>query len=121
MGDRFDEIGGTSALRAVVAVLYDRMVADDLLATWFEGVDLHRLRRHQVEFLTAAIGGPSDYDGRSIRDAHVDLRITDEAFDRMRAHLLDALVGVGVAPGHVDDIGVRIDALRSDVVEVAAT
>ena len=45
-------------------------VAERLIAPFFAGIDLGRLRRHQAAFLAAALGGPDAYPGAPLREAH---------------------------------------------------
>jgi hemoglobin len=117
----FDDIGGTPAVRTAVAVLYDRIAGDPLLAEWFAGTDMKKLRRHQLLFLTAALGGPDEYGGRSLTKAHRGLGITSEAFDALIGHLDHALGGIGVASELREEIIARIGSRRSEVVEGAST
>jgi truncated hemoglobin YjbI len=42
----YDAIGGSGAVSAAVDVLYDRLLADRLVAHHFEGVDVRRLASH---------------------------------------------------------------------------
>lgn len=112
----FEELGGAQGLRTAVAVLYRRVVADPELRQWFDGVDLRRLRSHQAVFLTAVTGGPQLYAGRGLAEAHGDLGVTDEAFDRVRDHLTATLRDLGAAPAAVARVAERVEALRPAVV-----
>jgi hemoglobin len=113
----YEEIGGPAVLRTVVAVLYQRVLADPLLAPYFAGVDLDRLRTHQHAFLTAALGGPNVFAGRQLTDAHAGLCITTEAFDRLVEILTAVFRDLAVAPATVAEVSARLDPLRDLVVE----
>lgn len=114
----FDEIGGSLVVNTAVTVLYDRVSADPLLARWFDGVDLRRLRAHQREFLVVALGGPDQFMGRTLGEAHAGLAITDEAFDAIVAHLSDVLTDLGLADEGIAQIADRLLGYRSQVVTV---
>ena len=86
MGSIFDQIGGEDAVGAAVDIFYDKVLDDPTLARYLDGVDMQRLREHQREFMTAALGGPDEYLGRSMRAAHSGLGITDAAFDAVIGH-----------------------------------
>ena len=59
----FDRIGGEPALSAAVDGLYDRLVADEKLMTYFRGVDMETLRGHQYKFMQIAFTEiPKDLD-----------------------------------------------------------
>lgn len=111
----FDAIGGTPVVSSTVAVLYDRVTADPELAPWFDGIDLRRLKAHQREFLTVALGGADEFNGRTIAEAHRGLGITGTAFDALIAHLRDILDDLGVEEEGVAEIIARVTALRGDV------
>ena len=64
----YDAIGGGPAVSAVVNDFYVRVLADPQLVPYFEGVDMARLKRHQVLLVTQVLGGPAKYDGRSLPD-----------------------------------------------------
>jgi hemoglobin len=113
----YEEIGGVAVLRTAVTVLYQRVLADPVLAPWFAGVDLERLRAHQHAFLTAALDGPNVFAGRGPDQAHAGLHVTGEAFDRLTDHLTGALRDLGVAPETVAAVGARLEPLRHLVVE----
>jgi hemoglobin len=112
----FDAIGGTPVVSATVAVLYDRVTGDPLLAPWFDGIDLRKLKAHQREFLTVALGGADEFNGRTIAQAHDGLAITGVAFDALLEHLREIIEDLGVEPEGVAVILDRVGSLRSDVI-----
>lgn len=121
MPEIYDRLGGPDGVRTAVDVFYRRVTADPELAPWFEGVDLERLQSHQRAFLAAAFGGPTVFSGRSLSEAHGDLAITDEAFDRIMETLMTALADLGVDPHAVVAVGERLEGLRGEIVTVGAT
>ncbi|HGY89657.1 MAG TPA: hypothetical protein ENK43_00645 [Planctomycetes bacterium] len=94
----FERLGGSDAVVAVVTEMYERILGDSELDPFFRDIPLERLRRHQVQFLTAALGGPKRYRGRSIAEAHAGLGIEQRHFERTARHLADAMRAAGV-PG----------------------
>jgi hemoglobin len=113
----YQSIGGSVVVTMVVDVLYDRLTADPQLAPWFDGVDLRRLKSHQRAFLTIALGGPDDFVGRGLAEAHAGLAITGSAFDRLLDHLVAALTDLGLPDDGIGVIAARITALRDQVVD----
>jgi hemoglobin len=103
-------------IRRAVDEFYRRIAADPALAGYFDGVDMDRLRRHQVELLAAVVDGRR-YAGRSMADAHRGLRITHAAFDRVLGHLNAALVDVGTDDRTIATVLRTVAEMRSDVVE----
>ena len=72
----YDKYGGFSAIATIVHDFYDRVVASDVLAGYFEDVDMERLISHQTQFLCKVLGGPDNYTGRSLKAAHRNLNIS---------------------------------------------
>jgi hemoglobin len=103
-------------LRSAVNLMYQRVLADPDLAPWFAGVDLPRLRAHQLAFLTGALGGPDLFNGRDPATAHAGLEITDAAFDALIGHLASALRDLGSVPMAVDQVVRRLETWRPAVV-----
>lgn len=117
----YDDIGGAEAVAAAVDDFYRRVLDDELLAPWFAGVEVRRLKAHQRAFVTAAIGGPDEYAGRSMADAHAGLGVTPEAFARVVDHLVDALLGLGVPDEVIGTIGATLFPLEAQVVSRTPT
>ena len=115
----YDRIGGATVVAAVIDEFYERVLDDPFLAPCFEGVDMARLRGHQRTFIAAAIGGPEQYSGSQLGEAHARLEITDAMFDRTIGHLSTTLAGLGLDPDTVSQISLRISSLRDDIVTAA--
>jgi len=113
----YAEIGGRDAVESVVDDFYDRVFADPLLEPYFEGIDREQLYAHQVQFISAVAGGPVEYDGADMQEAHAGMGITGEAFDKVATHLEAALRENGVAEAHTDAILEEVGALEPAVVE----
>jgi hemoglobin len=86
----FDRVGGAPAVKAVVDRFYERVLADDVLARYFTGFDGERmtqLKRHQVAMISQVLGGPREYTGRELAEAHQPLDIPPVQYRRV-THLL---------------------------------
>ncbi|MGV3731998.1 MAG: truncated hemoglobin [Microcella sp.] len=116
----YDDIGGAAAVTVAVTVFYTRVTDDPELAPWFGGVDIERLKAHQRAFLTAALGGPDLFTGRTMEAAHAGLGITIEAFERVLEHLAYTLFDLGLG---YDQVTAIVDGLRpiADVVVESST
>ncbi|MFI6633757.1 group 1 truncated hemoglobin [Nonomuraea fuscirosea] len=121
MASIFDQIGGASAVSAVVDEFYQRVVADPALAGYFTGTDLDKLKAHQRSFVAAALGGPQEYRGRTMGEAHAGLAITAEAFDTVVGHLAGALTHCGVPPETITTIAGALAPLRDQIVDDQAS
>jgi hemoglobin len=86
----YQRIGCAGGLLWLVDALYLRVLDDPLLMSYFKHLDDQErqwLRWHMLTLLAVVTGGPTRYAGRDLREAHAELHITEEAFDRVVGHL----------------------------------
>jgi hemoglobin len=115
----YQRIQYAGGLRRLVNGLYPRVLADPLLLSYFKHLneqDLQWLRWHMLTLLAVVAGGPSAYKGRDLHDAHADLRITGEAFDRVAWHLQRTLQDLEVQQEDQQAILAAVQARRDQVV-----
>ncbi|MGI5330524.1 group I truncated hemoglobin [Actinomadura nitritigenes] len=112
----YESIGGEEALTAVVDDLYDRILADGTLNTFFTGMNLGRLKGRQVEFFAQALGGPAVYQGGTMKDVHRGLGIERDHFDRVAEHLVASLAAAGVPEATIAEIAAVVMPLADDIV-----
>ncbi|MET7772728.1 group 1 truncated hemoglobin [Nocardia sp. NPDC005366] len=103
----YEQIGGREALETVVEDFYARVLDDQALSPFFTGTNMARLKGRQVEFFSAALGGPDPYIGAAMRQVHQGRGITRHHFDLVAGHLSGALSAAGVTP----DLAARIIAV----------
>ena len=115
----YEQIGASPAVSVAVDRFYERVTADPTLITYFESVDLARLKGHMRAFIAAAVGGPDPYLGRGMQDAHAHLKVTDAAFDAVVEHLVAVLIDLGVPFATVELIGATLAPLKAEIVSVA--
>lgn len=116
MSTIYETIGGEEALIQVVDDFYERVLADPELAGFFGGVNMSRLKGRQVEFFTAALGGPTPYRGVSMKDAHRGKGILRQHFDLVVGYLVESLRAAGVPQSIVDQILAALAPLADDIV-----
>ena len=116
----YERIGGSAAIQVAVDRFYDRVLTDPLLAHFFEDVPMPRLKAHQFAFLSQALGGPKQYSGASMRDAHRHLAIKRRHFDAVATHLLETLRELKVPEAIVVEIGQAVTPLSSEIVNTAS-
>lgn len=116
----FDQIGGSPAVSAAVSDFYQRVTADPSLAPYFTDTDMPRLEAHQRSFIAAALGGPTEYRGRTMADAHAGLGITAADFDAVVGHLVDTLTALSVPADLIATIGEALAPLKDDIVTAPA-
>ena len=70
----------------------------DRISRYFETIDMDLQRAKQKAFLTYAFGGPANYSGQELRQAHANMHLNEADFDAVMGHLGDTLAELGV-PG----------------------
>ncbi len=114
----FEKVGGESAVSATVAKLYEKVLDDDLLAPYFDDIDIERLRRSQSAFVMMAFGGPNNYSGQSLRKAHARLvknGLSDEHFDAVATHLADSMRELSVPNDLITEAMATVETTRDDI------
>lgn len=107
---------GSRVTSGMAECLYDRVLDDPELATFFDGVDIDRLREHVADFLSVLAGGPDIYRGRDLREAHADYRISKPHFEMVMDHIAGAATELGIEPEDIAAIAAAIRGYEDDVV-----
>ncbi|MFC1750098.1 group 1 truncated hemoglobin [Pseudomonadota bacterium] len=114
----YDRIGGDAAVNAAVDLFYRKVLADDRINQWFESVDMEKQHAKQKSFLTFALGGPNNYSGKDMRDAHAALVVkglNDSHFDAVMENLGATLTELGVPADLIGEAAAIAESTRNDV------
>ena len=117
--DLYELIGGRSTVEAATELFYDKVLKDDHLRHFFEGVDMVHLRSRQAMFVSMLLGGRV-YTGKSIQHAHAaprDRGLNDAHFDLFLQHFRTALEEVGVRPENAEKVWKRLESKRGTVLD----
>ncbi|KAB1197167.1 MULTISPECIES: group 1 truncated hemoglobin [Haloferax] len=112
----YERLGGRDAISAVVDEFYDRMLADERVAHYFEDVDMVAQRAHQTQFISSVAGGPVEYTGEDMRAAHDHLGLSHEDFAVTAEHLQGALEEFDVPPEEIEEVMTAVAGLEEDIV-----
>ncbi|GAB3138179.1 hypothetical protein GCM10027290_05320 [Micromonospora sonneratiae] len=112
----YERIGAAPAVKAAVELFYDRVLADRDLVGYFEKIDMVEQRRHMVLMLTTVLGGPDNYTGRSLTEAHQPLNIPVEHYARVGQHLAQTLTELGVPDDILADVRAVLARVQDQVV-----
>jgi hemoglobin len=114
----YEQLGGEAAVDAAVDVFYRKVLADDRVNAFFDGVDMDRQAAKQKAFLTMAFGGPHNYTGADMRRGHAHLvarGLNDSHFDAVIELLGQSLGELGVAPALIAQVATIAESTRNDV------
>lgn len=114
----FEQLGGEAAVNAAVDIFYRKVLADDRISRFFEGVDMDAQAAKQKAFLTMAFGGPNNYTGKDMRDGHAHLvkdGLNDSHFDAVVENLGATLNELGVSDDLIGQVAAVAETTRNDV------
>lgn len=117
----FERIGGKQALDAAVDLFYEKILADDRIKHFFEGVDMQKQKNKQRAFLAYAFGGPVKYTGKDMRHAHAKLvenGLNEDHFNAVAEHLVHTLEELEVDQKLIDEVVQIALSVKDDVLGI---
>jgi hemoglobin len=97
----YDRLGGQPAVTKVVDSFVARAAPDPNVNFTRKGIpgaewdptpeNVAHLKQGLVDFITVATGGPNNYKGKSMKEAHKNMQITDAQFNAIAGDLKAAL------------------------------
>jgi hemoglobin len=116
----YDRLGGYNAIAAVVDDFLGRLISDKRFERFFVGHSKDsqkRIRQHIVDQLCMAAGGPCIYTGRTMRDSHEGLNISEDDWKVAVDHLVASLDKFKVAKAEKDELLAAVSKFKNDIVE----
>lgn len=117
----YDRLGGKSAITAVVDTFVARVAADARINGKFARSDIPRVKAMLVDQICTQTGGPCTYSGRSMKEAHLDMGVTEGEFNALVEDLVAALNQFNVPAPEQGELLAALGAMKSDIVEVQTT
>lgn len=140
----YEQLGGAAAVNAAVDIFYRKVLADERISHFFDDVDMNKQSAKQKAFLTMAFGGPHQYTGKHMREAHAHLAdrswknyglinrlqvsrkhgepqyeiergLKDSHFDAVLENLRNTLTELGVAEHLIAQVDAIAESTRGDV------
>ena len=111
----YERIGGEAAVDKAVDIFYEKVLADERINSFFENIDMFAQARKQNAFLTMVFGGPNDYTGEDMRNAHAGMGLNDEHFNAVVEDLAATLSELGVGDGDIQEVANIAESVRDDV------
>lgn len=79
----YRDFGGQPGVERLIDGMLDNIARDDRIFPIFRDANIDRLRSKLVEKFCSLMGGPCEYTGASIVDAHSGLQITEAQFNAL--------------------------------------
>lgn len=111
----YEKIGGEAAVDAAVDIFYKKVLSDDRISHFFDSVDMSGQIQKQKSFLTMAFGGPHEYTGKDMREAHKHMNLTDEHFNAVAENLVGTLEELSVPQEIIDEVVTVALSVKDDV------
>jgi hemoglobin len=114
----YDRLGGRTAITAVVDSFVARVAGDARINQKFARSDVARVKAMLVEQICAQTGGPCTYTGRSMKEAHLNMGVTEGEFNALVEDLVTTLKSFNVGQKEQDDLLAALGTMKGDIVEV---
>ena len=114
----YKQLGGEAAVDAAVDIFYRHVLADNRINRFFDDVDMEKQAAKQKAFLTMAFGGPNNYTGADMREAHarvVKMGLDDSHFDAVVENLAKTLTELGITQELIAQVAAIAETTRNDV------
>jgi len=117
----YDRLGGKSAITAVIDTFVARVAADTRINKKFARSNIPRVKAELVDQVCAETGGPCAYTGRSMKEAHRNMKVTEGEFNALVEDLTAALNAFKVPAKEQNELLTALGAMKGDIVEVKSS
>lgn len=117
----YTRLGGIESISKVTDKFLANVVADDVINRRFEAAvgnhyRLQVFRNNLIDQICAGTGGPCQYKGETMLEAHAGMEITAEEFSALIADLVAAMDYYEVAEQEKNDLLAILTPMESDIV-----
>ena len=114
----YDRLGGKDAIASVVDSFVAIAAKDNRINKKFARSDVGRVKTMLVDQVCSATGGPCTYKGRSMKDAHRNMGVTEGEFNALVEDLTASLNAHNVPKPEQDELLSALGTMKGDIVEV---
>ena len=114
----YDRLRGKDAITAVIDDFVANVAADKRINARFAKTNIPHLKQMLVEQVCQATGGPCTYTGKSMRDAHKGMKITEADFNALVEDLTKSLDKFKVADKEKTELLTALGGMKGDIVGV---
>ena len=114
----YDRLGGKDAITSVIDDFVANVAADKRINARFAKTNIPHLKQMLVEQVCQATGGPCTYTGKSMRDAHKGMKITEADFNALVEDLTKSLDKFKVAEKEKGELLSALGGMKGDIVGV---
>jgi hemoglobin len=114
----YERIGGEAAVNAAVELFYRKVLSDYRINRFFENADMDKQIAKQKAFFTMAFGGPNNYTGQDMRNAHANMvktGLNEDHFNAVMEQLGATLTELNVPADLIAEAAAIAESTRKDV------
>ena len=112
----YERLGGRKNIEAVVYKLWEYVSKDDRINHYFSHTKPEAFAGLLTDFLCVGAGGPCEYKGRTMRETHTGMHITEADFNALAEDTVKALDFYKVPEKEKNEVMNMLAGLKGDVV-----
>jgi len=117
----FERIGGEEGARAITEDIWNNHSKNPIVNNRFSNSDPKYVKEKVYEIVAASTGGPVEYTGKSMTDAHITMNINDMEFNAVVDDVLKAFEMHGVAKKERDEVLAILWSVKDQIVNPKLT
>ncbi len=112
----YDRLGGKTAITVVVDDFVGNVLTDDLIKARFAATDGPAFKGKLVDQICEASGGPCKYTGKTMKESHAGMKISDGEFTALVNDLKKALDKNKVGAREQTELLTALGGMHNDIV-----
>ncbi|MGK5091078.1 group 1 truncated hemoglobin [Deltaproteobacteria bacterium TL4] len=109
-------LGGETAITAIVQDFTERIANNEQLNPHFKETDFRILKQRLIEQFCELTGGPCQYQGASMKEAHQGKGLTQKDLDLWLAELKNTLMVLDIPVLEQNELFLLLSPMRKDLV-----
>jgi hemoglobin len=119
----YERLGGAPGIAALVDDIVEAHMTNPSINARFlpyrEDTDtLTKVKRHTCDFFGSGSGGPEQYTGRSMRDTHRGMNISEQEYAAVVDDIMNALAKHKIDELTRKEVRTIADSLRDDIIRL---
>jgi len=115
--DLYRDLGAAPGIAAIVDGFLLHLADNERIVDTFADTDIAEFRRLLIEQICDLSGGPCEYSGRSMAEAHQDMDVSAMQFNALVEDFMKAMDDAGVPRGAQNRLLALLAPMHDDIVE----